>query len=294
MVLAEVELFAKGKDWRTANTYLSYGKNLESFLRENRLSLERLEPIHVKSFVYEAGTNEGKLVMNSAASYKRFMAALLRFVGRKDLVEYIRLNMREIKAENKFAVDLTLDEVLKLIDVTDQLKFKFAWSMMAFNDLRPGEVLGLFYSDISLEKKTVRLLRREGERYYPKGMKVGQPAQTIPLNDFSLALFKQLSQKRGERIVNVSYKTLRKWFNRYVAQAGIHRDYPITAHKLRHFFGHFWTRHKGNIRILQKVMRHTDIKYTLLYTEPSEAEVEEEFEAVMHLENLVDQRQRQD
>lgn len=291
-MLVEVELFAKGKDWRTANTYASYGKKLEHFLTENKLSLSELKPIDIKKFVYEAGTNQEELVMNTAASYKRFIAALMRFIGRDNLVEYIRLNLREIKTENKFAVDLTLDEVLTLINITVQPKLKFAWSVMAFNDLRPGEVLGLFYSDIDVEKKVVRFLRRKGERYYAKGMKVGQQAKTIPLNVFCLALFKQLPFKRGERILNISYKTLRKWFNRYVKQARISRSYPITMHKLRHFFGHYWMRHKGNIRILQKVMRHSDIKYTLLYTEPSEAEVEEEFEAVMSFENTVGTRTR--
>jgi len=294
-ILEEVKLFAQGKDWRTVATYSSYGKKLERFLEENKLTLEELKPIDVKKFIYESGTNQkGEPVMNSMFSYKKFLAALARFIGRKDLAEYIRTNMREVKAEAKFAVDLTLDEVLHLIDVTDQLRFKFAWSLMAFDGLRSSEVLGLHYSDVDTVKKTIRLFRREGTRYYPKGMKVGQPPKIIPLNDFSLALFKQLSFRRGERIVNISYKNMRKWFNRYVAQADIHKDYPITAHKLRHFFGHFWLRRRGDIRNLQKVLRHSDIKYTLLYTEPSEAEIKEEFEAVMSFENPVDKRTRQD
>lgn len=289
-MLAEVQLFAKGKEWRTANTYNSYGKNLEGFLKQHKLKLGELKPIDIKGFIYDVATHDNQFVMNTAASYKRFMAALMRFIGRKDLVEYIRLNMREVKAENKFAVDLSLDEVLALIDVTDQPRLKFAWSMMSFNDLRPGEVLGLHYSDIDVENKTVRLLRRDGERYYPKGMKVGQPAKTIPLNDFSLALVQKLPSKRGERIVNVSYKTLRKWFNRAVEDVEIHKDYPMTMHKLRHFFGHYWTRHKGDIRILKEVMRHTDIKYTLLYTKPSTAEIKDEFKAVVNLEGIMAQR----
>lgn len=289
-MLGELKLFVMGKDWRTVSTYSSYGRRLERFLEENKLELGELKPIHVKEFIYQAGTRGGKVVMNSAASYKRFMAALLRFIGRNDLVEYIRLNMREVRAENKFAVDITLDEVLRLIDVTDQLRFKLGWSLMAFSGLRPGEVLGLFYSDIDVEKKTVRLLRREGERYFPKGVKVGQKPRTIPLNDFSLALFKQIPYRKGERIVLISYKNMLKWFNRYVKLAEIRRNYAVTPHKLRHFFGHYWTKHDGNIMTLQKVMRHSKIEHTLIYTEPSETEIKEEFEAVMNIEDTLAKR----
>jgi site-specific recombinase XerD len=74
---------------------------------------------------------------------------------------------------------------------------------------------------------------------------------------------------------------LRKWFNRYVKEAKISRSYPITMHKLRHFFGHYWTNQKGNIRVLKEVMRHSKIEYTLLYTMPSEEELAEEFKQVM-------------
>jgi len=252
-----------------------------------------LKPIDVKKFIYESGVNEkGEHVMNTMFSYKKFLAALLRFIGKADLVEYIRLNMREVKVENKFAVDLTLDEVLRLIDVTDQMRFKFAWSLMAFDGLRSSEVLGLQYADIDIEKKIVQLFRRKGSRYYPKGMKIDDKPKIIPLNSFSLALFQKLSYKSGERIVNISYKNLRKWFMRYAIIAQIHTEYPFTLHKLRHFFGHFWMKQRGDIRTLQKIMRHSDIKYTLLYTEPSKAEVREEFEAVTNLENLVDKGTR--
>ena len=205
----------------------------------------------------------------------------MRFVGRKDIADYVRTNMREIKKENKFRVDLTFEEVLRLIRVTTQLKLKLAWSLMSFDGLRAGEVLGLFYSDIDTEAKAVRLWRRLGERYYPKGMKVNQQARTVPLNDLSAELYRQLPFKKGERILTVSYKTLRKWFNRYVALAEVKRDYPVTMHKLRHFFAHYWRQNKGDIQVLKEVMRHSDIRYTMLYSEPSEAEVKTEFEKVM-------------
>ena len=284
-MLEEVSLFAEGKERTTKHNYLNYGKKLEAFLQTKHLDLRTMTPIDVKAFIYEAGENrDGEFVMNSAAIHKQYVCSLLRAVGRKDVADWVKLNVREIHKEDKFKVDLALEEILTLIHVTEQLPLKFGWSLMAFDGLRAGEVLGLFYDDLDTEQKVIRLLRREGEPYYPKGMKVSDAAMTIPLNDLSIELFKQLPHKRGERILPISYKTLRKWFNRYVAIAGLTaRDYPITMQKLRHFFGHFWRWNKGDLRILKEVMRHSDIRYTMLYTAPSDAEMKTEFAKVVQI-----------
>lgn len=267
-----IRLFIEGKTERTRRTYLSIGKNLEAYLTDKRLTLAAVKPIHVKDIIYR------QRAMNSQATYKKFLKALFRFIGRDDLVEYVKTGLKEVKEEQRFAVDLTLKEIRRLIDVTKRIHFKFAWSLMAFDGLRPGEVLGLHFEDIDLDKRHIVLRRREGERYGPKGMKPRDKPKRIRVNALSLALYKEIPQGRG-RIIPWSYKTMRKWFNRYVREAGITReDYPITMHKLRHFFGHIWVKQKRNIRILKELMRHSKLDYTLLYTEPSDTEIREEFD----------------
>lgn len=270
------KLFIEGKSTNTQHTYSSLSKNFGEYLGSKGLTLKTLQPIHVKEFIYQ------QKAMNSKATYKRFLAALFRFVGRTDLLEYIKSSLKEVKSEEKFKVDITLEEVLTLIDVTDQVELKLSWSLMAFDGLRAGEVLGLFAEDFDLKRERLILRKREGEKYGPKGMKPDSKPETIPLNALSIVLFKQL-QEGTKRLVPCSYKTLRKWFRRYAKAAGISRPYPVTMHKLRHFFGHYWTSQKGNIRVLKEVMRHSKIEYTLLYTMPSEEEVAEEFKHVVTL-----------
>jgi len=268
------KLFIEGKSSNTQQTYSSLSKNLGEYFEEKKLSLQTLQPIHVKEFIYR------QKAMNSKATYKRFLAALFRFIGRTDLVEYIKSSLKEVKSEEKFAVDITLEEIARLIEVTDQIELKLAWSLEAFDGLRAGEVLGLFGEDFDLKHEKLILRKRKGEKYGPKGMKPDSKPETVPLNALSIALFKQLKEGT-KRIVPCSYKTLRKWFRRYVKEVPISRSYPITMHKLRHFFGHYWTNQKGNIRILKEVMRHSKIEYTLLYTMPSEEEVAVEFKNIV-------------
>jgi integrase len=268
------KLFIEGKSSNTQRTYSSLSKTFSEYLEPKRLSLENLQPIHVKEFIYQ------QKAMNSKATYKRFLAALFRFIGRQDLLDYIKSSMKEVKSEEKFAVDITLEEVLRLIDVTDQVELKLAWSLMAFDGLRAGEVLGLFCEDFDLKHDKLILRKREGLKYGPKGMKPESKPETVPLNPLSVSFFKQL-REGTKGVLPCSYKTLRKWFSRYVKHAEISRHYPITMHKLRHFFGHYWTSQKGNIRILKEVMRHSKIEYTLLYTMPSEGEITEELKQIV-------------
>jgi hypothetical protein len=107
-------LFIEGKSSNTQHTYSSLSKNFSEYLELKRLGLETLQPIHVKEFIYQ------QKAMNSKATYKRFLAALFRFIGRQDLLEYIKSSMKEVKSEEKFTVDITLEEVLRLVGVIDR------------------------------------------------------------------------------------------------------------------------------------------------------------------------------
>jgi len=112
-MLEEIKILAMGKERTTQKTYKALGKNLELFLKANNLTLYTIQPIDLKRFIYDVATNkQGELVKNSAFCYKKFLKTLTRAIGRTDLLEYLKL-MKEIKQENRFKVDLTLEEILE-------------------------------------------------------------------------------------------------------------------------------------------------------------------------------------
>jgi integrase len=171
--------------------------------------------------------------MNSAAIYKQYLCSVVRFVDRKDLADFIRTNTREIKKEAKFKVDLKLEEILGLIEVTDNLKLKLAWSLMSFDGLRAGEVLGLHHADIDLERKVILLLRRPGEKHFPKGMKVDQQPKSVPLNDYRRTVF---TTTKTTGIILLFIQNIEEMVYPLRSYAWITgKSYPVTMHKLRHF-----------------------------------------------------------
>jgi len=152
-----INLFIEGKSVRTRQTYLSLSKNLDQYITLRNLALDDMKPIHVKEFISQQGA------MNTKATFKRFLSALFRFIGKEDLVEYMKTSLKEVKTEEKFAVDLTLTEILTLIDTTDKIEFKFAWSLGAFDGLRHGEILGLYFGEIDSDERKIILRKREGK-----------------------------------------------------------------------------------------------------------------------------------
>jgi integrase len=288
-VLTTLDLitFSQKSEKRTTSTYTSYCRNLEGFLERNHLTLETVKSLHAKAFIQEMGGYDSKLgydSINSACAYKRFMRTLFTSLGRKDDSKWLRDNLKDVQPVNKFKVDIPTSEILKLIEVTEYPELQFAWSVMAFDGLRPGEVLGLYYTDVDVEGKVINLQRHEGEPYFPKSRKVSDAVTPIPLNDFSISLFKQLPSI-SKRVVPCSYKTLKAKFYKYIELAEVKdkEGNKITPHKLRHVFGHLWRNNKGDLQVLKEMLRHSDIRVTMLYSAPTKNEITSEFEKTINL-----------
>jgi len=276
-VVETTRIFTEGKSVSTRKTYLSLAKSLEDFLTQNGLTLEGATPLILKTWITSFKT------ANSRASAKRFLCVLLKFLGFYEQLNSLKSLLREVKSDfSKFRVDLTSEEIMLLIDACPLTEYKLAVSLMGFNGLRIGEILGLYWEDMDVEKKLITLRKREGEPYGPKAMTPLDRPVSIPLNPISqrlyLQLYSEVSNYKG-RILPISYKTFLKWFYRYT-EGVLNKPYRITPHKLRHAFAHLWLNRKGSLVRLKGMLRHKRIETTMIYGEPSEAELRTEFRRI--------------
>jgi integrase len=133
-----VQKFIFGKSSNTMKTYWSLSRSLEAFLNRNSLSLEDATPYHFKAWI----TNFR--AANSQAEAKRFLSALLKFLGYHEQLSSLTSLLHEVKPDfSKFKIDLNVEEIHKLIEACYPIEYKFAVSLMALNGLRVSEVLGL-------------------------------------------------------------------------------------------------------------------------------------------------------
>lgn len=299
LTIPDLISFSHKGELRTTNTYTSYCRNLEGFLEHNKLTLETMKPLHAKAFIQEMGNYDSKtstyIEMNSAASYKRFMRTLFNNLGRTEDSKMIRNNLRDVTPINKFKVDIPTEEIYKLIQVTLEDKrcsyakeLAFAFSIMAFEGFRPSEALGLYFSDVDVTNKKISLVRHPNESYFPKATKVSDASIINPLSDFCLHLFLAFassdSSRVNKRILPISYFTFRSRFKKYIQKAEVkdREGNKITPHKMRHVFGHLWRNNKGELQILKEILRHSDIRITMLYSAPTNTEITSEFDKTIN------------
>jgi integrase/recombinase XerD len=299
LTIPDLISFSYKGEKRTTNTYTSYCRNLQGFLERNKLTLETMKPLHAKAFIQEMGQYDPQtstyLEMNTAASYKRFMRTLFNNLGREADAKMLRNNNRDVSPIDKFKINIPTEEIYKLIQVTLEDKkcnyskeLAFAFSLMAFEGFRPSETLGLYFSDVDVANKKVSLVRHLNEKYFPKATKVSDTPIINPLSEFCLHLFLAFASsdtsKVNERILQIGYCTFKTRFYKYIKTAEVKdiEGNKITPHKMRHVFGHLWRNNKGDLQVLKELLRHSDIKITMLYSAPTNTEITSEFDKTIN------------
>ena len=72
---------------------------------------------------------------------------------------------------------------------------------------------------------------------------------------------------------SLDHRCVQRMVKRYAAKAGI--DKNISLHTLRHSFATDLYRKTSKIRLVQKVLGHSDLSTTMIYTHIHDPEVEE-------------------
>jgi len=207
--------------------------------------------------------------------------------GRREIVDMLR--RIRFKRSLKFKVDLTDEEYEKIFKAADDLRVKLALELIAGSGLRPAEALGITWADVDISNKPWRVHVRYVKNS-PYGAKGESGERTVPITTRAAKLinilrgiyarkyvYDPIQNKEYSRIINISYRTLVRKFNKAVEKAGVRKRYPLTLHKLRHYFGHRWMKINKDVVKLKAILGHSKFDYTLVYTNPTEEEIVDSF-----------------
>jgi len=274
-------------------TFRRYGTSLfKHFLPFTVEAGERLYEVNERDLAvfYDRLEVDKILALKSAVScinWHRLSRDLPKIEYRK--IKYHNPGVKT-STEAKFYVDLTPEEVLAIEKNMSTVELALAAEAMAYSGLRPGEALGLRWRDITFEEKEGILVafafieHRPGQ-YGAKGKK-GE--RTVPLSPRAVKLLKIIMQENGiqdphdptvadERIVPYEKITLEYEFKKAVARAAIRkRSYPITPHKLRHFFAIHYLKMGGSPAELRQIMK-INLQILQIYIELSGVAVKEAY-----------------
>ncbi|MFZ2049440.1 MAG: tyrosine-type recombinase/integrase [Solirubrobacteraceae bacterium] len=138
-------------------------------------------------------------------------------------------------------------------------------ALFAYGGLRHGELLGLDWDDVDLERRVVRVRHAKGGRQ-----------RAVPIHPGLVPLFLAYRATRtplGDPAVFVgvygrrlSPTLLTRTFRRYATAAGVNEHKRVTPHTLRHVFATELLSAGANLRQIQELLGHKHLDSTQRYT----------------------------
>ncbi len=264
---------APRKFWEYAEEYLGYSKSnkASSSHRRDKTSMSHL----AKAF----GEMElHSLQVTQIEQYKRFRQekvspslvnrelALLKHMLHKAVDwEYLKSNpaqtVKMLKEPPERLRYLQPEERYSLLKECSGILYAIVTTALE-TGMRKSEILNLTWKDVDLARRTITVTRtKNGE------------IRTLPISDtLQLVLERLYLERRGSWVFakedGMSYGNWRKAFENACKRAGIE---DFRFHDLRHTFASYLVMAGVDIRTVQELMGHKDIKMTMRYSHLSKA-----------------------
>jgi len=169
--------------------------------------------------------------------------------------------IRQPKQSQRLPVILSREEIKEMIELTQNLKHRLILAVTYAAGLRVSEVVRLRAQDVDLNGLTVTVRQGKGK----KDRLTVISAALVP--EFQ----KIMAGKNGDDYVFASERggrlteaTAQKVFYQALRRAGI--DKPATFHCLRHSFATHLLENGTDVRYVQELLGHANIRTTQIYT----------------------------
>lgn len=236
-----------------------------------------LSPMHIRQWFGQM--QEDGLSAKSIQNVYRLLHCAYEYAIENDIVEKNPCKPKPPTVKKK-PLEVYTEEEIK--DILAKAKDTNAYLMLIilFNTgLRRGELLGLRWSDIDLDKKTLivqhNLVSADG-KVYEKDPKSESGKREIPLSDALVQVLKEARDKDieafGEKYASAGYvihlpngdpykpdSISQKW-KRFAKSNGIRY---LKLHGIRHTVASQMIHKNVNCKTVQAIMGHADIKVTL-------------------------------
>lgn len=241
----------------TVRTYYSFVLKFEAFYHKGPQMITNRD---VELFLEQVITKQHYAV----SSHRQCISALKHYLElfKVELAGEIE-KMRPSKGRILPTV-LSLEEVIRLLQVTKNLKHRFILALLYSSGLRIGELLNLKVEDIDIERKEVFIRNGKGR----KDRVVILAESVLPLLYNYLQTYRpQHFLIEGLEMSRYSSSSVRKFLKESVKRANITKR--ITPHTLRHSFATHLLENGVDLRLIQELLGHQKPETTMIYTHVS-------------------------
>lgn len=284
------------------NTVRNYRERYEHNIKEviGKKLLTEVKPIHCQkifSNMAEKGYKTSTIYQARITLYN-----MLEFAKENDVIlsnpckKSVRSDMGK---PSKKKEALTIDVQKKFLDAVVGYSYENQYRFVLQTGLRTGELIGLKWSDIDFDNRTMKIERSMEYRYKVGEWRVGPPKsqagyRTIPLTNEAIRILEDQRSKnsrlniismewkdtvflcrKGTPVKNSTYDT---GLFKYCDRIGIPR---FSMHVLRHTFATRCIEGGMKPKTLQKILGHSNIGITMnLYVHITEDEKQREIDLV--------------
>lgn len=199
---------------------------------------------------------------------KNSLMALMLFselvLGKKIKNDYLR----KMRRASKLPDVLSIEEVKSVIESVENIKHKAILSLIYSCGLRISECINLKISDIDSSRMLIKIVQSKGKK--DRYVQLSPKLLELLMNYYK-------SYKPNEHLFQGQFKdeySARSIQN--ILKNALHKcniKKRITVHSLRHSFATHLIEQGTDIRIIQDILGHKDIRTTQIYTHISSANI---------------------
>ena len=241
----------RGYSQQTIKSYIYNTKRFLEFIEKSRLNLSKES---VKSYL---------LAQDVGVNSSRLQYASISFFFREVLNQPFSLEEIPIKKKGKQLPKVISKEKIKqMIELTENLKHKLIIKIIYSSGLRLQELISLKRKDIDFERGLINVKKGKGKK--DRVTLVSESLKLDLLKYYSNNTFKTDYVFEGRK-----GKYTKKSVQKILDLAGKKVGLKVTPHMLRHSFATHLLEAGTDIRHIQKLLGHSDLKTTEIYTHVS-------------------------
>jgi len=247
------ELKLRNYSFKTIKSYLGCLKNYFEF---KKINLNKIDENNIKIFLLN------KQSKNYAPQTINLYLNAIKFFYREVLKKYQKINLKFAKRNKKLPIVLSRKEIKEIINSIKNLKHKLIISLTYGSGLRISEAINLKVKDIDLDELTIHIKNAKGKKdritIFPEKLKADLKFLMSEKSPNDIIFISERGGKLSER-------TLQKIFEKGLKNANIKKD--ATFHSLRHSFATHLLENGTDIRYVQELLGHQNIRTTQIYTQ---------------------------
>ena len=249
----ERELKIRNYSPKTIKSYL-YG--LKKYFAFKNQDFEYLDTDNVKDFLLVAQNK------NISAQTRNLYLSAIKFFYRNIIKVNKKIEIQLAKKNKSLPVVLTNNEIGNILKITINAKHRLLLSLAYGAGLRVSEAVNIKVKDIELAELTIHIKQAKGKKdritLFPEKL-VADMKNLLANKDKNDSVF---SSERGGKLTT---RTAQKVFENSLKKSGIKKE--STFHSLRHSFATHLLENGVDVRYVQELLGHQNIRTTQIYTQ---------------------------